>query len=256
MFSLKIIDTDMFLDMPSSARLLYYDLSMRADDDGFVSSPKKIQKITGCSDDDFKILIAKKFIIPFESGICVITHWRIHNYIQKDRYNETLYLDEKATLIEDNGTFEKVDTKCIQPVHNLDTQVRLGKDRLEVGKDNLNVDVDEEKLKSFEDKIQIIIKKWNNLKKLTNIKNINKNTVRYRLLIARLKEYSLEDFFQAIDNIEKSSFLNGQNKNGWNITFDWFIKPNNFLKVLEGNYNGGDNNTNSGEDNKKHDFGF
>jgi hypothetical protein len=139
MFSMKIVDTDLFLDMPITARLLYYDLNMRADDDGFVGSPKKIQRMIGCSDDDMKLLIAKQFIIPFDNGVCVIKHWRIHNYIQKDRYNETLYLDEKSTLEESNGTYEiatsqGMDTECIQNVSKLETQVRLGKDRLELVK--------------------------------------------------------------------------------------------------------------------------
>ena len=127
MFSLKIVDTDAFLDMPQSSRLLYYDLSMRADDDGFVSNPKKIMRMTGSGDDDIKVLVSKKFIIPFDSGICVIKHWKIHNYIQKDRYSVTTYLEEKKQLkLKENGSY----TKCVQNVSKLDTQVRLGKDRL------------------------------------------------------------------------------------------------------------------------------
>ena len=98
MFAKTIIDSDAFLDMPTSARLLYYDLSMRADDDGFINSPKKIIRMTGASDDDLKVLIAKKFVIPFENGIVVIKHWKIHNYIAKDRYTETKYKEEKAML--------------------------------------------------------------------------------------------------------------------------------------------------------------
>ena len=127
MFSLKIIDTDDFLNMPLSSRLLYYDLSMRADDDGFVSSPQKIMKIIGATPDDFKLLCVKQYIFPFESGICVIKDWKIHNYIQSDRYQETLYKDEKKRLnVEENGMY----TKCIQNVSKMDTQVRarLGKD--------------------------------------------------------------------------------------------------------------------------------
>jgi len=81
MFSMRIIDTDMFLDMPISSQLLYFHLSMRADDDGFVNSPKKISKMVGASDDEIKVLFAKKFIIGFDSGVVVIKHWRIHNYI-------------------------------------------------------------------------------------------------------------------------------------------------------------------------------
>lgn len=115
MFNLDIIDTDSFIEMPQSSRLLYYELCMRADDDGFVSSPKKIQRVVGCSDDDFKVLITKRFIIPFETGIVVIRHWKIHNYIQKDRYKETLYSDEKSLLTqEENGTYKLMDTPCIQ----------------------------------------------------------------------------------------------------------------------------------------------
>lgn len=132
MFSLKIVDTDAFLDMPHSSQLLYFHLSMRADDDGFVSNHRKIMRMTGAQVDDFKVLLAKKFIIPFESGICVVKHWKIHNYIQKDRYSETTYLDEKAQLREkDNGVYT-VDTKRIQ---NGDTgKVRLGKSKVREGK--------------------------------------------------------------------------------------------------------------------------
>jgi len=131
MFALKIIDTDLFLDMPVSSQLLYFQLAMRADDDGFISSPQKIIKMVNCSSDDLKILVAKSFIIPFESGICVIKHWKIHNYIQKDRYQETLYNQEKLSLKNDNGSYKPLDTKCIQDVRKVDTQVRLGKDRLD-----------------------------------------------------------------------------------------------------------------------------
>ena len=94
MFAKTIIDSDMFIDMPTSARLLYYDLAMRADDDGFVNNPKKICRMTGASEDDLKILIAKQYLIPFETGIVVIKHWKIHNYIRKDTYTKTAYLRE------------------------------------------------------------------------------------------------------------------------------------------------------------------
>ena len=128
MFAKSIIDSDNFIDMPTSSRLLYYDLSMRADDDGFVNSPKKIMKMTGASDDDLKLLIAKKFLIPFESGVVVIKHWKIHNYIQKDRYKETIHLEEKGLLSTLENKEYSLDTQCIQSGYSLDTQVRLGKD--------------------------------------------------------------------------------------------------------------------------------
>ena len=98
MFSMSILDSDAFLDMPQSTQNLYMHMAMRADDDGFLGNPKKIIRMTGCGDDDYKILISKKFVIPFESGICVIKHWLIHNTIRRDRYEETTYCDEKKLL--------------------------------------------------------------------------------------------------------------------------------------------------------------
>ena len=106
MFSKKIIDTDWFMDMPASSQNLYFHLSMRADDDGFIASPKRIIKLIGATEDDYKILIGKKFIIPFESGVCVITDWRINNYLRNDRYAETVYKEEKEQLtLNENGKY-------------------------------------------------------------------------------------------------------------------------------------------------------
>ena len=106
MFAKTIIDSDAFLDMPQTTQLLYFHLAMRADDDGFINNPKKIQRMIGASDDDLKMLVAKRFIIPFESGIVVIKHWKIHNYIRGDRKKETVYPEEMALLMEkENGAY-------------------------------------------------------------------------------------------------------------------------------------------------------
>lgn len=106
MFAKTIIDSDSFLDMPLSAQALYFHLSMRADDDGFVNNPKRIQRVVGCNDDDFNVLVAKRFILTFESGVIVIKHWRIHNYIRGDRKHDTTYRDEMALLeVKDNGAY-------------------------------------------------------------------------------------------------------------------------------------------------------
>jgi hypothetical protein len=138
MFSKNIIDSDAFLDMPLEAQALYFHLAMRADDDGFVNNPKKIIRMISSSEDSFKILVLKGFILPFESGIIVIKHWRIHNYIQKDRYKETVYQEERSLLsVKDNGAYT-LDTECIQDGYSLDTQVRLGKES--IGKDSLGED--------------------------------------------------------------------------------------------------------------------
>lgn len=138
MFAKTIIDSDAFLDMPHSTQLLYFHLSMRADDDGFINNPKNIMRMIGCKDDDFKILLTKKFVLPFESGVVVIKHWQIHNYIQKDRYTETKYKEEKAMLqLDENKAYTMKNEECIQDGYNLDTQVR---DRLELDKDSIELD--------------------------------------------------------------------------------------------------------------------
>ena len=130
MFAKTIIDSDAFLDMPLSTQALYFHLSMRADDDGFINNPKKIQRMIGASDDDLRLLIAKRFVLWFDSGVIVIKHWKIHNYIQKDRYKETVYQEEKALLsVKDNNAYT-MDTECIQTVSMLETQDRIGKDRI------------------------------------------------------------------------------------------------------------------------------
>ena len=136
MFAKTIIDSDAFLEMPISARLLYYDLSMRADDDGFNNSPRKVMRTIGATIDDMNILIARKFIIPFENGVVVIKHWRIHNYIRKDTYKETNYKDEKAKLeFDENNAYRLADGSRPRAVDGPSTQVRLGK--VSTGKDNL-----------------------------------------------------------------------------------------------------------------------
>lgn len=145
MFAKTIIDSDAFLDMPLSTQALYFHLSMRADDDGFINNPKKIQRMVGASGDDLKLLIAKNFIIPFESGIVVIKHWKIHNYIRSDRYKETVYAEEKASLdVKENGAYTfgipndaALDTVGIPDGYQMDTQVRLGQDS--VGKDSVSI---------------------------------------------------------------------------------------------------------------------
>ena len=196
MFSLDVIDSDAFLDMPNDAQNLYFHLAMRADDDGFVNSPKKIQKIIGASDDAAKILLAKKFIIVFDSGVIVIKHWRMHNYIQNDRYKETNYKEEKSTLVLDEN---KAYTQCIQDVSKTETQVRL---ELGKSKDRLEIEIEEAKdtlsaTPLEASTIQEVIS-YLNLKAGTNYKTTTPKT--RTLIKARLKEgFTLDDFYTVID---------------------------------------------------------
>ena len=137
MFSLKIVDSDLFLDMPLSSQCLYFHLSMRADDDGFVNNPKKIIKIIGANEDDLKILIAKGFVIVFEQGIIVITHWKINNFIRKDRYKPTLYENEVQSLSQTkNGMYIK-EVGC----HLVDQRLTSGQPSIDKGRlDKVSID--------------------------------------------------------------------------------------------------------------------
>lgn len=189
MFAKTIIDSDAFLDMPLSAQALYFHLSMRADDDGFVNNPKKIQRMIGASDDDCKLLIIKRFILAFESGVIVIKHWRIHNYIQKDRYKETLYKEEKSKLaIDAKNAYTEADKKpCIQDVSKMYTQ-----DRLELVKDSKELD------KGKKNITVAAIVDYLNKAAGTNYRASTKATARH--IEARLNEgFSTDDFMTVID---------------------------------------------------------
>ena len=145
MFAKTIVLSDAFLDMPMSARNLYFTLGMVADDDGFVNNPRSVMRQISATDDDMKILIAKKFVLIFDNGVIVIKHWRINNYLRSDRYKDTKYLEERGHLpLDENGAYHMDTGKkddgiptVYQPVDNRETQDRLGKDRGRLGEDRL-----------------------------------------------------------------------------------------------------------------------
>ena len=152
MFALTIVDSDAFLDMPPSTQNLYFHLGMRADDDGFVNNPKTITRYIGSKDDDLKLLEAKKFIISFPSGVIVLKHWRINNYLQSDRITPTKYQKEKCSLdLHKNGAYSLVkeheinkNTECIQNVYNVYTQesvVKSSLDKNSIGEERVNTSI-------------------------------------------------------------------------------------------------------------------
>jgi len=225
MFAKTIIDSDTFLDMPMSTQALYFHLSMRADDDGFINNPKRIQRMVGAGDDDLKLLIAKSFIITFDSGVVVIKHWRIHNYIQNDRYKPTMYAEEKALLSVEPNKAYALDTECIHDGYIEDTQVRLGKDR--IGKDRVEV---REKI-NYQQIADMYNETCVSFPKLVKLSDTRKRAIK-----ARLKNYTVDDFKRLFEMAEQSDFLKGKNKRNWSATFDWLINDANMAKVLEGNY--------------------
>lgn len=195
MFSRKITETDRFLEMPLSSQALYFHLNMGADDEGFIDKAKTIQRTIGASDDDMKLLIAKGFLIPFDSGVVVIRHWRIHNYIRSDRFQSTLHQDEKTQL-----EYDQSKTAVLKPLENvipngyqMDTQDRVCKVSLD--KDSLTTYHKEPDNIPYKEIIDYLNSKTG--------KNYRDNVQKNRSLIkARWSEgYRLNDFKQVIDNM-------------------------------------------------------
>lgn len=136
MMSKSVIDTDMFLDMPASTQCLYFHMLLRADDDGFLKNAKTIMRTVGASPDDIKLLIAKQYLIPFDTGIMAIKHWRIHNYIKKDRYKPTDCEEIKLLEVNEKGEYVLAEPVRSQVGSNMEPQDRdRDRDRLEIGKD-------------------------------------------------------------------------------------------------------------------------
>lgn len=218
MFAKTIIDSDSFLDMPLSAQSLYFHLSMRADDDGFVNSPKRIQRMIGASEDDLKLLLAKSFILAFDTGVIVIKHWRINNWIRADRKISTTYTDELEMLhIKNNGaySFETLENREVQPSDNqvttkcqpsdnqMSSQYRLDKD----SKDKNSKDIVEQARPPIEDTIDEIIDYLN----AATSSKFSKNTDATRKAIrARLKAGATVDDFQKVIDFKTEKWGNDE----------------------------------------------
>ena len=193
MMSKSIIKSDTFLDMPATTQNLYFHMLLDADDDGFINAPKSIMRMIGAKDDDMKVLAAKQFVIPFESGVVVIKDWKIHNYIQNDRYKPSTLPERDLLNIQKDKTYtlksdvSRMDTECIQTVS-------IGKDR--IGKDSIDTlchvthdDVD---------KSHIEIIEYLNLKTGSKFKPTTKPYI--KAIRSRLKEgYTVDDFKTVID---------------------------------------------------------
>ena len=225
MFAKTIIDSDAFLDMPLSSQALYFHLSMRADDDGFINNPKKIQRMIGCRDDDLKLLIAKRFILVFESGVIVIKHWRMHNYIRVDRYKPTIYQDELSQLeVKDNKGYtmnllpepEKHDKNGDEQLgipdgnqlsYQMETQVRLGKVRLGKGnKDTMSGKPDY--MPAIKEIIQYLNQKTGSSYRAST--KATQTKIKTRLA----EGFSIDDFKRVID-IKCAEWLNDANMSAY-----------------------------------------
>jgi len=232
MFAKTIIDSDAFLDMPLSTQALYFHLSMRADDDGFLNNPKKIMRMVGASEDELKVLMGKKFLLGFESGVIVIKHWKIHNYIRSDRYKETLYHEEKLLLEETenksytlNAVIPMAKVLGIPNDNQMDTQVRLGKVRL--GKDSI---VKEEKKPTqkqvFSDMIFAYTDKPSLIEAIENFVDMRK-AIKAKLTTNALKLTLSKLDKMANNDQDKIEILNQSVMNSWKGIFELKNNSNN-----------------------------
>ena len=242
MITRKVTDDDHFIALSSSAQALYLHLNMSADDDGFCNQISTAMFRSHASVQDLEALLEKRFLLQFDSGVIVIKHWRMANALRKDRYTPTAFQEEMSKLkLKDNGSYTMEGASVAswlpdgcQVVTERLPQVRLGKDSIgkdSIGKVNETISVD----MVCSTDVQRVIERWNSLG-LGQVNKVVAGTDRERLLKKRIKDYGIDEVLRAIENVRESKFLNGGNSKGWIITFDWFIRPNNFPKVLDGNY--------------------
>lgn len=239
MFSNAVIDTDTFLDMPLTTQALYFHLGMKADDDGFVGSPKKIVRAVNCTEDDFKLLVSKGFVLCFENGVIVITHWNINNIMRKDRRKSTIYTDEKARLTtEKNDTYSihqsdvnRLSTNCQPNDDQMSAQNKLNKNKL--NKNNISSSASADTRTHFD--YQSVINSFNSI--CVSLPKFLKLTDKRRQAIKKAKslldDLSFDDYFAMV---EQSDFLTGRSGKWQGCNFDWIMKQANLIKVIEGNY--------------------
>lgn len=249
MFSKKIIDSARFLKMPISSQALYFHMGVRADDDGVVEG-YNVMKMTGATEDDLKVLVAKGFVTVLNDDlVSYINDWKEHNLIRADRKVDSIYKDLLLKIVPEVQILEpkqRSDVKKKQSAQNvgrpvddqwttsgqpmdgeMSAQDRLGKDRLgqdNIGKDRLYIDY------------QKIVNMYNDtcvsFPRLKTLSDSRKKSIKARFNSG----YTYEDFENLFKKAENSNFLKGANSKNWSATFDWLIKDSNMAKVLDGNY--------------------
>lgn len=194
MFCLDIVNSDAFLDMPLSAQALYFHLGMRADDDGFIGNPKSIQRLAGASQDDLMLLITKRFLIAFDNGVIAIKHWRMNNYIQKDRKKDTVYLELLNSLeVKENGSYTEkkiMDTVCIQDVSEMDSQNSI--DKISIDKDSIEINNSCSSADEASEFFEKIWKEYPNKKGKPQVKASHKKAlfkIGYERLVKAIQKY-------------------------------------------------------------------
>lgn len=248
MFTKSVVESDAFLSMPLSTQALYFHLNMKADDDGFVSNPKGIQRTIGAAEDDLKLLIMKGFLIPREHGVVVIKHWRMHNTIRWDRYTPTIFQEEaQGIFIKQNQSYTVDENKAVASLAtslNKNGNPDIGLD-IDIDKDidiykqlpnkngnqNKSTEIIEEDLcDKVKDLYNAICKSFQPIERMTK--------KRRQAILERFKEGGSLGTFQNLFTKAASAeyFVSLQESEGWKPTFDWLIQEEHMNAVLEGKY--------------------
>ena len=256
MFSNAIVDSDAFLTMPATAQNLYFHLGMRADDDGFVNKPLQIVVLSSATITDYNLLLERKFVFHFVTGVCVIKHWKINNYLRSDRYKKSNY-DEELQCLEtkENNSYKIRDNLGSNVVYHLSTEYNTNllytntnlslKDLKEPKKEKK---IKEDKEDNFSGLYKEVLNLWNSKAEKTKVPSVSQITQKRKSNIkTRLEDFTAEErttigdlelLKNVIERAFKSDFLTkGTDDRAWIMNFDWvFGSPTNFIKVYEGNY--------------------
>lgn len=238
MFSNSIVDSDKFLDMPLTTQALYFHLGMKADDDGFVGNPKKVTRSVNCSEDDLRLLITKGFVIAFESGVIVITHWDIHNHIQPSKKKDTIYQNEKTLLkLNDTKTYvlcsgkSAANRRQIGGTSSEDGRRKIREDKIREDKRVHTSSVDDcPPAIDYQSVLDLFNQICVSLPKATKLTDTRRRKI--KSVHKQLDGVSFNDFFE---RVETSDFLTGRVKK-WRADFDWIMQPKNAVKIIEGSY--------------------
>lgn len=262
MFDIEVLNQDSFLDLPMEAKALYFLLGMEADDEGFVS-PKKVLRLYGGTDDSIKILICKGYLIPFESGVVVITDWKRNNYLDKTRIKETIYLEEKNQIYYDQNKEKYIPNEVIMPVKQMlnksETNVKqmLNQSSIEessIEENRIEREQNENTIvkTSFDDPIQTskgktsceeVISVYNEC--CSNLPKVKVLTEKRKTSIRKfLKELTIEQLKEICQKANESSFLIGDNGRGWKADFDFIMRIDKASEILEGRFDNSDKEQN------------
>lgn len=235
MFTKEIVESDDFLDMPYSARCLYFHINLNADDDGFLNSPNKVMRISDATKDDLNLLIEKRFILSFPGGVICVKHWLMHNTLKKDRYKGTKYQEFLSTLeVKENGAYTEkakqteAETERFQNGIETETERKHSIVKDSIVKDSIDKERIEKDGQQIVDLFHSLCPSFNQVKYLSEKTKAN--------IAESLSFFTLDDFKTLFIKAEASAFLKGENEKKWSATFDWLIKAENITKVLNGNY--------------------